>query len=79
MPIGDSPCPDKISCCTPDPLTYAMSFFSQNYVITLTTPCDSSNVTIQTYDATSTDHIMIRDKHDGGNLKRGTVVGAMME
>ena len=62
---------NKRSWYTPDKLPDAVSVASKKYVSTFTTPYDYPKVTLLTYDATSTDHIVMREKQYGVNVKIG--------
>ena len=71
MPIGDSSIPNKRACYTPDPLPYAIYVTSGNYVITFTTPYESSKVIFLNYDTPNNYHTMMKYKPIFSTDKRG--------
>ena len=69
--IDDIPCPDKIARYTPYLLPSAISVASKNYVSTLTTPSDLTQLFLLNSDDTNPRHTMKKDEPYRGRLKIG--------
>ena len=71
MPLDDSTNPNKISLYTPDLIPAAIYVSYQNYVFTLNNPFEPPKFTLLDYDCSTTEHIIMVDKHESGNVKIG--------
>ena len=71
MPIDDSSILNRRYQYTPDLPPSAIYVASGIYIITLTTTSEPPKVSLLTYDATDTDHIIMIEKPDHAMEKRG--------